>query len=1082
MIRPTAPSPRIPFFLVVGLALLPWSLGAQEPPPFQLQVAYSPFGMVSAAQPLATWAGVQMLEAGGNAADAAVAAAFAIAVVEPTMNSIGGRTQILIRLPNGQIKGIDATTQAPATYDPETAPQAGYGYAVIGVPGAVAGLVRLQGEFGTIPLETVMGPAIRFAEEGFPVNSSVAGQFASAVGDASEFEGTRQSYLKPDGTPYGEGEILVNEDLARTLTTISKREGEDFYRGEIARKMAEDIQAHDGAVTLESLNDYQAEDALIVRGSYRGYELAGSYIPSAGALAIEALQILENFDLRSMAPAERAAHVGMALTLAFQDWRLQGTPDMARQLTSKEWAAQRAAEIRLGGGVGPGRVAGVETVVSSEAAASRGPASRYSASQEPWIHLSGSHTTHLSTADDQGMMVALTQTLGPNMGSKVVTPGLGFLYASTLGGYLGYMEPGERARSNICPFMVLEAGNPLLVLGGAGGAQIPVAVVNAVVHFVDGGLPFPEAVSAPRVGPDRAGGIVLETHDGAGYTPEFAEAVRALGFSVRETPREAAFGRIHGIRYHAEAGRWEGVADPDWGGSAMGARFQGSEPGGDTYDVIIRNGKVFDGMGNPWLHADVALSGDRIAAMGDLSDAHGREEIDATGLMVAPGFIDTHTHAGGGLTTAELSHARPLLAQGLTMILANPDGRSPLDLAAQREQFLQDGLGVNVGQMVGHGSLRGAIIGMEDRLATPQDLEAMKGLLRAGLEEGAWGFSAGPFYTPGSYSDTNEHVELGKVAAEFGVPYQSHVRDEADYTVGVIAAVEEVITVAREAGIPGVFTHAKVLGPNVWGFSQAIVHRIERARAEGVEVWADQYPYPASATGLSAALLPRWAQAGGQDSLVARLNDPATLTRIRTELVENLARRGGADRIQFRRYRQDPSIEGRLLSEVARERGMDPIDLTIEFFKVASPSIISFNMHEKDVQTLMSQSWTMTSSDGDLIPWMQGVPHPRNYGAFPRKIRTYVLDDDVIDLAFAIRSMTSLPAQVYRIPDRGVIREGMAADVIVFDLESIRDKATFTEPHQLAEGMVHVFVNGQAAIRDREFTGVLAGKVLRKER
>ncbi|MCJ7628881.1 MAG: amidohydrolase family protein, partial [Longimicrobiales bacterium] len=269
--------------------------------------------------------------------------------------------------------------------------------------------------------------------------------------------------------------------------------------------------------------------------------------------------------------------------------------------------------------------------------------------------------------------------------------------------------------------------------------------------------------------------------------------------------------------------------------------------------------------------------------------------------------------------------------------------------------------------------------------------------------------------------------------------------------------------------------------PNVWGFSQAIVHRIERARADGVEVWADQYPYPASATGLSAALLPRWAQVGGQDSLVARLNDPATLARIREEMVENLARRGGADRIQFRRYRQDPTIEGRLLSDVARDRGVDPIDLSIEFFRVSSPEIVSFNMDEKDIETFMIQPWTMASSDGDLVPWMEGVPHPRAYGAFPRKIRNYALEEGVIDLAFAIRSMTSLPAQVYRIPDRGVIREGMAADVIVFDLDSLRDKATFTEPHQLSEGMVHVFVNGEAAIRDGEFTGVLAGRVLRKD-
>jgi N-acyl-D-aspartate/D-glutamate deacylase len=501
----------------------------------------------------------------------------------------------------------------------------------------------------------------------------------------------------------------------------------------------------------------------------------------------------------------------------------------------------------------------------------------------------------------------------------------------------------------------------------------------------------------------------------------------------------------------------------------------------DAFDVIIRNGRVLDGTGNDWFRADVALRGDRITAVGDLADARAPTEIDATGLFVAPGFIDTHTHAGGGLTTEELSHARPLLAQGITTILANPDGRSPLDLEEQRARFLEHGLGVNVGQMVGHGSIRQAVLGMADRLATPQEMEKMRTLLRDALVQGAFGFSAGPFYTPGSYSDTREHVELGKVAAEFGVPYQSHVRDEADYTVGVIAAVEELITVAREGGIPAVFTHAKVLGPNVWGFSQAIVHRIERAREEGLEVYADQYPYPASATGLTAALLPRWAQAGGGDSLRARLDDPETLARIREAMVENLARRGGADRIQFRRFRPDPSIEGRLLSELAAERGQDPIETAIDLFREGSPGIVSFNMHPRDIRTFMTQPWTMTSSDGDLEPWMEGVPHPRSYGAFSRKIAHYVKEEGVVSLPFAIRSMTSLPAQVYRLPGRGLLREGMVGDVVVFDLERVEDKATFTEPHQLSEGMVHVFVNGRAAVRDGEFTGVLAGRTLVKE-
>ena len=281
--------------------------------------------------------------------------------------------------------------------------------------------------------------------------------------------------------------------------------------------------------------------------------------------------------------------------------------------------------------------------------------------------------------------------------------------------------------------------------------------------------------------------------------------------------------------------------------------------------------------------------------------------------------------------------------------------------------------------------------------------------------------------------------------------------------MGVVAAVEEVIDVARQAGIPGVITHIKALGPPVWGYGGAIVRRIEMAREEGVEVYSDQYPYPASATGLAAALLPRWAQAGGADSLMARFDRPETMVRIREEMVGNLARRGGANRIQFRRVVFDESLEGRLLSDLAEERDQDPIDTSIDLLRRGSVSIVSYNMHEDDVRTLMVQPWNMTSSDGGLVPWMEGVPHPRSYGAFPRKIRRYVVEEGLVDLAAAVRSMTSLPAQVFRIPDRGMIRPGAYADLVVFDLARVNDPATFTEPHQLAEGMVEVFVNGEAA-------------------
>ena len=500
----------------------------------------------------------------------------------------------------------------------------------------------------------------------------------------------------------------------------------------------------------------------------------------------------------------------------------------------------------------------------------------------------------------------------------------------------------------------------------------------------------------------------------------------------------------------------------------------------EAYDVIIRGGRVLDGSGTPWFRADVGLRGDRIAAVGDLADARATTVIDAGGFYVAPGFIDAHSHAGGGLATAELSHARPLLAQGLTTVFVNPDGGGPVDMAAQRRSFEAHGLGVNVAQLVPHGSLRSAVIGSTNRPATPAELARMEGMVRTGMQEGAFGLSSGTFYEPGFFAPNSELVALGKVVGEFGGAYTSHIRDESDADIGLLASVEEVIQVAREAGIAGVVTHVKALGAPVWGFSQAVVQRIERARDAGVEVWADQYPYVASATGLSAALLPRWAQEGGNDSLRARLANVETRQRIRVEVVENLARRGGADRIQFRRFEPDTSIEGRTLAMVAQDRGHDAVDVALELIERGGPSIISFNMLEDDVRMLMAQPWTMTASDGDLVPMGQGVPHPRSYGTFSRKIQKYVVEENVVDLAFAIRSMTSMPARVFRVADRGVIAPGAFADVVVFDLARVREVGTFEDPHHLSEGMVHVFVNGQAAVRDSQFTGGLSGRVLRR--
>ncbi len=498
------------------------------------------------------------------------------------------------------------------------------------------------------------------------------------------------------------------------------------------------------------------------------------------------------------------------------------------------------------------------------------------------------------------------------------------------------------------------------------------------------------------------------------------------------------------------------------------------------FDILIRNGRVLDGTGNPWYLADVGVRGDRIAAVGALGNATARSVIDATGLFVAPGFIDVHTHAGVGLGRPELAGAEPLLAQGITTAIVNPDGGGPVDLEQQRRVFEQHGIGVNTALLIGHGSVRREVLGMADRAPTDVELRRMLEMIQVAMEAGAFGLSSGPYYAPGSYSSTEELVACARIAAEYGGVYTSHIRDEADYTIGVVAALDEVIRIAREARLPSVATHLKALGPRVWGFGPALAKRIELARAEGLQVYGDQYPYTASATGLESALLPRWAQAGGRDSLLARLNHPQRRAEIRIEMVGNLARRGGAARIQFRYHDADPSIEGRMLADVAAERRLDAIDAAMEIIEAGGAGIVSFNMDDSDVEHLMQQPWMMTSSDGDLVAPGRGRPHPRIYGAFPRKIRLYAIEKGVIGLADAIRSMTSLPAVVFSIPDRGLVREGMVADLVVFDAETITDQATYADPHQLSEGMVHVLVNGTLSISDGRFTDARAGRVLRR--
>jgi N-acyl-D-aspartate/D-glutamate deacylase len=499
------------------------------------------------------------------------------------------------------------------------------------------------------------------------------------------------------------------------------------------------------------------------------------------------------------------------------------------------------------------------------------------------------------------------------------------------------------------------------------------------------------------------------------------------------------------------------------------------------FDLLIRNAHVYDGMGNPWMRADVAVAGDRIVAVGTLSGATAKKVIDAAGLSLTPGFIDVHSHAGGGLATDALKHGQPVLAQGITTVVVNPDGGGPIDLQNQRATYTKQGIGLNVALMVPHGSIRREVMNMTDRDPNAQELARMVALTRAGVQAGAFGLSSGLYYAPGSYSKTAEVVAMAKAVAEAGGVYSSHIRDESDYSVGLMAAVQEVIDVAEQADLIGIVTHVKALGPASHGLSLAIVERIEAARARGVQVYADQYPYSASGTGITGALIPRWAQVAGRDALLRRIRGDEG-KKILEEVRANIARRGGADTLVISRYSADPSIEGKNLADLAKAAATTPEQHALNLLQKGDASLVSFNMSERDIELLMRQTWTMTSTDGDLVPMGQGKPHPRAYGAFPRKLRLYVRERGVVDLPFAIRSMTSLPAQVFGMKDRGQIRVGAFADLLLFDPAVVNDAATYQEPHQLAEGMTHILVNGVLVRENGSFTSALPGRVLSMER
>ncbi len=529
-------------------------------------------------------------------------------------------------------------------------------------------------------------------------------------------------------------------------------------------------------------------------------------------------------------------------------------------------------------------------------------------------------------------------------------------------------------------------------------------------------------------------------------------------------------------------------------------------------DAIIRGARVVDGTGYPWFRADVGVLGDTIVGIGDLSGLEAAHEVDAAGRVLAPGFIDIHTHSDlpllvdgtgqshlrQGVTTSVVGNcgnsAAPLEGEAVEYQRARIAAEHPnLDwpggprrMAEYLDALEEGGVSGNVLALVGHGTLRASAMGFERGAPDRRQLDKMKGLLREGMEAGAVGLSTGLIYAPGSYSETEEIVELARVVREYGGIYATHIRGENDT---LFDAVAEAIRVGEEAGVPVQIAHLKAMGRHMWGSSERLLAEIEAARARGVDVTADQYPYEASATGLG-AYLPGWAHEGGTPALLERLADPGARDRMRRDILEgsgdwiSVYRGVGWERTMITRC-QDPSLEGRTVAELAEERGVDPFDYAFDLLleNAANVGGVYFTIGDEDLETIMANPLVMVGSDSGVSavegPLARGKPHPRGFGTFARVLGRYVRERGVLRLEEAVRKMTSMPAARLGLWDRGILREGARADMVLFDPKTVGDRATYTDPFAYPAGVHAVFVNGRETVGDHCHLGVRAGRILR---
>ena len=514
--------------------------------------------------------------------------------------------------------------------------------------------------------------------------------------------------------------------------------------------------------------------------------------------------------------------------------------------------------------------------------------------------------------------------------------------------------------------------------------------------------------------------------------------------------------------------------------AALAVVWLGAARAQPAADLLLQGALVYDGTGDAPVRRDVAITGERISFIGDAATAgiQAEEVLNLEGLMLTPGFIDMHSHAE--ITEDYGRNTLPFLYQGITTVAIGADGGGTPDVA---ELFasLAGRIGTNTFTYVGHGEVRGRVLGMEDRAPTGPELNEMRALVRQGMDQGAVGLSSGLFYVPGYYATTDEVIELARVAAAYDGIYDTHDRDlGATYRgIGYLNSIREAIRIGEEAGTRVIFSHFNAQGAHNYGRASEGATLIDEARARGVEVAAAQHVYTATQSNLAAYAIPRWAADGGRSAMLERFGDPETARRLDVETMEMLAIRGGPDKILFADPR--PELNGRTLAAVATAWEL-PVPQTVRrILTERNASVMNLELYDiENTRYLARQTWMMTCTDGRTPSPGQNVTHPRVFGAFTRKLRRFVLEEGIISMPFAIRSMTGLAADFLRLTDRGYVRAGAAADIAVFDRDRIRDLATYEAPRQYAAGTIHVLVNGRFAIRDSEATGVLAGRPIRR--